>query len=487
MKTTQFPVFPAEQVSLIPITDESRPMNSLGYGVEPLSASDLGYVEEEYLVKGKSKVYTWPKGERFASVELSGAPYATRILVRKPADSGAFSGNVIIEMFNWARGYDRTIDAWGNCRDYITRRGDVWVGVTCRASVIDTLKRFDFKRYEQLSLANPRPRERWDDRPQANPFHDITTSSDTENGLIWDMYSQVALLFREADDRNPLLGYSVKRIIGTSAIPGDISTYIAAIDPISCRPDGGNIFDGFLVFMTGAPGGVNQYEDKLEPNDPRCKFCCKVPFIRVYTCGDMLGIGHHPDWAALQRHEDRDGPDEYFRSYEVPGSNLFLKYVRASEPCRADLERAGVSLGTGRRGGNWSEKELNSIEYPIRYPLAAAFENLKLWIDGIAPPKSRLMELEGEFPNTKFRTDCYGNVLGGVRTPYLDVPAYFFDYQTAATPLDADTLKALYGSHGNYVLKVRASAEKCVNEKTLLPEDAEAIIQEAENSNILKD
>lgn len=483
--TVRIPVQPADKVVLLPITADSRPMNGLASMVEPIDADVLGYIEEEYLIEGRAKVYTRSAGTGVVSVELSNAPYVTRILVRKPKDVHAFSGNVIVEMLNWARGYDRTIDAWGNCWEYLTRRGDVWIGVTCRASVLDTLKQFDCQRYRTLSFRNPRPESEWSVRPQANPFHDIVTKPETENGLIWDMYSQIAMLVRENNQRNPLHGYLVKKVIGTSAIPGDISTYVSAIDPISCQESGTPIFDGFLIFMTGAPGGVNQYEPKLEPTDPGCKFCGKVPLIRVYTCGDLLGSGHHPDWAILQRHKDENGPDNYYRSYEIPGPNLFLKYVRASEPQRSDLERAGIRLQAGRVGGNWTAHELDSVEFPTRYPLAAAFDALKKWIDGITPPLSCFIETEGKYPDVRFKTDAVGNVLGGVRTPYLDVPAYRFDYQTSAVPLSKDVLLKLYGTHEGYVEQVRRSTYACVNAGFLLPEDADSIINEALTSKIL--
>lgn len=97
------------------------------------------------------------------------------------------------------------------------------------------------------------------------------------------------------------------------------------------------------------------------------------------------------------------------------------------------------------------------------------------------------MELEGEYPSMRFKLDEAGNVLGGVRTPYLDVPAYLFDYQSDAVPLPLEELRRRYASHEDYVQKVRDSATACVDTRTLLPEDAEAIIQEAIQSKILCD
>lgn len=94
------------------------------------------------------------------------------------------------------------------------------------------------------------------------------------------------------------------------------------------------------------------------------------------------------------------------------------------------------------------------------------------------------MEMEGAYPDITFRCDEYGNVKGGVRTPYLDVPAYYFDFQSEATRLDEKTLKALYPTHDDYVDKVTRSAQKCVEERTLLQKDAEKIIAEAKATNI---
>ena len=470
---------PMKKITLLERTESSYPMNACDRCVNPIRLKDYGYQEDEYRIEGNARIYSWPKEEKYASVESHGGPYVSRCLIRKPIDSSRFSGRVIVEMFNWARNYDRPIDAWGNCYEYIMENNDIWVGVTCRDSVCQTLKRFDPERYSGLGFPNPRPKEEWELRPQANPFHDIISEPSSENGLIWDMYSQLGILLREDSERNPLYGYHVEKIIGTSALPGDISTYVAAIDPICTDEKGRNIFDGFLIFMTGAPGGVNQYEPKVEPEDERCKFYGKVPLIRVYTCGDMLGVGHHPDWAVLQRHEDADGPDRYFRSYELPGPNLFLKYVRGSEPRREDLEKAGIEIRGGRAQGNWSEKELQSIEFPTRYVLWSAFENLFEWIDGTIPPASKLIEMEGEYPDIDFRRDEYGNVCGGVRTPYLDVPLFHFDYQSNAVLLEADVLKKLYPSHDVYVNKVINNARECVENRMILEEDARRIIDEA--------
>lgn len=479
------PVKKADIIQLLPETEDSHPFGGAKHQVKPIDLSAYGYLEEEYLISGEANIYSWQQGEQYAKVEREGARYGSRFLVRKPSDPSKFSGNVIVEMFNWARAYDRAICSWGNCYEYLMEEGDVWVGISIRATVIDSLKRFDPIRYKRLSYENPIPVEHRKDRPQSNTYHDDYTNPNCENGLTWDMYSQVALALRDPSEGSPLHGYPVKAIIGTGATAGDLATYVAAIDPICCREDGGNIFDGYLIFMTGAPGNVNQYEEKLHWMDPRAKFYCKVPCMRAYTCKDMLGNGMHPDWAYMQRRNDSDEAGRYYRSYEIAGTGLMLKYTYFSEPCHKDVEKCGLQIKNGRTGKAWSKEDLETFEFPTRYALDAMHDNLKKWIrEGVTPPSCAPYETIGVYPSTDLREDAFGNVMGGVRLPYLRVPAYHFKRNATAFPLERETLNRLYVSHEDYVEKVKKAVEECINERILIPMDGEKIIKEAEMAQI---
>jgi len=482
MGKREIPVKPAASVKKLAETAESYTFGGAAHSVTPMDLSQKGYVEEEYLIAGEAKIYTWPEEQKYASVERENAKYCSRIVVRKPADPAKFSGNVIVEMFNWARSYDRPIAVWSNCYEHLMREGDAWVGVTIRGAVIENLKKFDPVRYAELSYENPIEPEHRMDRPQSNTFHGDVTDPNLENGLTWDFYSQVGILLREDNERNPLYGYAVKTIIGTGATAGDLATYVAAIDPVSCREDGGPIYDGYLIFMTGAPGNVNQYEEKVHHLDGRCKFYGKVPLMRVYTCKDMLGVGMHPDWAYMQRRNDSDEAGNYYRSYEIAGTGLILKYVHYTEPAHEDVAKMGLQIRNGRTGAAWSEEDLNTFEFPTRYVLNAQLENLKKWIrSGVNPPSCAPYETVGTYPATDLKFDEYGNVMGGVRLPYLEVPAYHFKTDATAYPLEKEILDTLYASHEDYVEKVTASAEKCVEERILTQHDAEEIMEEAEN------
>ena len=48
------------------------------------------------------------------------------------------------------------------------------------------------------------------------------------------------------------------------------------------------------------------------------------------------------------------------------------------------------------------------------------------------------------------------------------------------------SLEERYGSHAEYVAKVRAAATRLVEERFLLPDDADRLVREAESSNVLR-
>ena len=75
----------------LPVSAESYPFGAADHEMVPEDLSKVGYVEEEYLVSGTANVYSWPAPGP-AVVRTSGAPYTTRMLVRRPANSARFSG-----------------------------------------------------------------------------------------------------------------------------------------------------------------------------------------------------------------------------------------------------------------------------------------------------------------------------------------------------------------------------------------------------------
>ena len=82
--------------------------------------------------------------------------------------------------------------------------------------------------------------------------------------------------------------------------------------------------------------------------------------------------------------------------------------------------------------------------------------------------------------------DIYGNALGGLRLPHIEVPIALLSGEGAipfsgqTVPFDSATLAMLCPDKATYVDAVRTAAEAAVDSRYLLPVDAAMIIAEAE-------
>src|SRR5688572_14530854 len=94
-------------------------------------------VEEEFFFSGSVDVFNYDAfpasrgdhpGDRLV-VYRGAQPYRTRMVVRRPADAAAFSGDVVIESMNSTAGFDTT-PVWLPSAEYFAREGIVWIGVT---------------------------------------------------------------------------------------------------------------------------------------------------------------------------------------------------------------------------------------------------------------------------------------------------------------------------------------------------------------------
>src|SRR5437867_2847475 len=100
--------------------------------------------------------------------------------------------NVILELNNPTSNYDVDI-MWAADHDHFMRRGDVYVGISVKPVVLDSMKAFDPRRYRGLSMANPDPGGTCPEGSQTD-----------ETGLAWDMISQAGALLRSTSAKNPL-------------------------------------------------------------------------------------------------------------------------------------------------------------------------------------------------------------------------------------------------------------------------------------------
>jgi hypothetical protein len=472
-----------EVVGPLPVTAESYPFGAAHEQLVPQDLGRHGYTEEEFLVSGTANVYTWPSSGP-AEVRTPDAPYTTRVLVRRPAKPQHFSGNVVVEMLNPSNHFDLNI-GWALAHEQILRNGDAWVGITAKPIAVRALQNFDPERYADLSWANPLPLD--------DPRNCTTVASDssrtTENGLIWDINSQVGAWLKSDAPSNPLtFGRSASQVehaygFGYSQTGGFLVNYINGIHPRVVASDGEPVYEGYIVAVAG--GGfvgavpMNQCQPAPPTNDPRRQLRdVGVPVIRIMSQSDYLqGIS--------SRREDNDEPGDRYRHYEMAGAGHAtpdeLYYSAGPE----DIVRAGRTVPP------MSCNEGPRSRFPSSIFFNSTLQNLDLWVrEGIAPPRAEPIVVRGGTAVV----DEFGNVLGGLRSPYLDVPtSTWHGRATGASfcfiagweePFDQQTLDRLYRNHGDYVRRVLNSIRALEAQRWLTKFDARRLHREAAQSDI---
>ncbi len=461
------PVRAQSVVGPVPRTGDSYPMMASDRLYDPVDLTARGYVEEEYFVSGLAGVYgigaDGRPARRGAEVE-----YTTRVLVRRPSDAAEASGNVIVELPNTARRSDAAF-VWSLSSEHFMREGDTWVGVTFSPTVIEALRDFDRERYADLAMPNPLPGEACG-RGNA--------ASDSEEGLRWDAIAHIGSLLRSGA---MLGGIDVQRIYAASHQP-DLETWAGTFHD-SLRLDGGTpVFDGYIIHRDRAPaslsrcGPIGRGVADLESLD--------VPVIRIVAEGDVL--------AALDRRKaDSDGEDGRYRLYEVAGAPHADAYFYSYMPTLAVQE----AIGTPPLRPDWPfdyecTPPIALTEAPMmRYVANAAFAHLDRWArDGVAPPRAERIAVD---ENGAIERDAFGNAVGGVRTPQLDVASWTYVPQSDGpgacgnllhtVPVIFRAIEATYGGAEGYRQRFLEAVDRLEEEGLLVPADAAELRVRAES------
>jgi hypothetical protein len=467
----------------IPATADSYPFGAADRTLVPEDLKKQGYVEEEYFASGKANVYDWPAPGP-AVVRTADVPYTTRVLIRRPANGKKFSGNVIVEMLNPSNLFDLNI-GWGLSGKHFMENGDVWVGITSKPVSVTALKNFNPQRYASLNWANPLPL----DDPRNCPESSITTiirgdsSRTTENGLVWDIYSQVGAWLKSNAASNPLsknAGFNVEKLygFGYSQTGGYMYTYINAIHPLVVQQNEAPIYDAYVVAVAGGNfagiSAINQCATNPPLTDPRRHFSnVGVPIMQIMSQSDYLRGIH-------SRRPDSDEPGDRYRHYEMTGAGHATPQELYSAAAPADI------LAAGRNVPPMSCNEGPRSRFPSSIHFNALFENLDLWVrKDIAPPRAERIEVtDGQGVKDEF-----GNLVGGLRSPYVDVPTSTWNGSSTGAsfcfiagheiPFDSARLNQLYPTHGSYVTKVGESVRQLEAQRFLTRRDAQMIVNEA--------
>lgn len=420
-----------------------------------------GYAETEYFLEGSSSVYAGPATGP-ATLESTDHHFATRLLVRAPADATEFSETVWVEPLNTTGGGD--FDAvWGSIGPLVAERGDAWVGVTVRAGQVERLQTFDPVRYADMDLP--------------------------ENTYAWEILRQVGALLKSNDPNNPIDGLRAERVymVGYSQSAVDVATFMLAFNGVTRRANGKAIYDGYLIGGRQANLSPLQSGDTIIPQFEYGKIeDVDVPVIDVEAQADVEGFSVEVP-TALAQSEGLAGADEIDTptfTYTTPGgatvrrpdSNRKIDHFRL-------FEIAGASHGTGGS----PECTDGSSSFPIALFIRAAAARLADWAEnGAAPPQGPRIQLATRDDVSDSKADEDGNAVGGVRSPFVDVPLSHYEPHSGPaptcklrgveTPLGADVIAERYGDAARYMKEFTKSLDRTIEAGFLLEIDRDAIL-----------
>lgn len=478
---TEVPSLPAVSAPL-PVSAQAYPFLASDHDTTPINLPAAGYEEREYVVSGSARVFAWPTLTTLSPT--NSGRYVTRIVVRRPADPGRFSGRVRVEPLNPTSGHD--LDSmWEIGHAGFMRSGDAYVGITVTPETIAALKHFDPIRYAPLEMRALQPNG-------AGCRGGGRSDPAGERGLAWDVISQVGALVRSESPANPLrdLHPRTSTLTGWSQSASYDLTYLNAVARHVTLPGGGPIFESYLPGAGGYGGtSISRCTPLPPPGDPRVRFNPPpgVALAAVSTPTDFGSAASFP--RATDRPDDSDTPERRVRLYEIGGGSHLPADQGAYFPNDAELPRAGF------RPENRVAYQLSS--FPLHDVLDAAFSNLDAWVQHNLPPPhaTRLTVANpGAWP-PQAATDPFDNPVGGVRTTVVDVPTATFvprglkapgsdeaAYAGHDVPFSPQYLRVLYPTHDDYVAKVTAAARALQSQRWLTVADADERISDAQKA-----
>ena len=427
-----------------------------------------GYLEEEYWLSGTATRFDGPEPLPETGVVAvepgAAAPYRTRLLVRRPAAPGRCNGAVLVEWLNVTTGTD-IAPVYSHAHRHLLRAGFAWVGVSAQRGGIEgvpgsgaplpPLKAADPARYGHLDLPG--------------------------DAFAFDIFSQAGLVARHGAAP---LGVPAGRLIavGESQSAHYLITYLNAIDPLA------RVFDGALVMgraASSAPlsGGIDLANRPAEfyTRGVRIREDVRIPVLNLDSETDVLPRG--------SRHA-RQGDGERLRIWEIAGAahgdSYMLVASGADRPGIDPAQLARLMAPTRRVLGMTLAAPINAGPQQ-HYITEAAIHHLDRWVrDGVAPPRAPRLRLDEG--GAGFALDPFGNVLGGIRSPWVDVPTAVLSGLAArpdglaglfgaTRPFDAAQLRGLYpGGLSTYLARFAAALDRVIAEGFILAADRDEIL-----------
>ena len=422
------------------------------------SFEDVGFQQTEFFLSGTATSFTnvGELGEdgRWEAEPAEEAEYMTRVVVYRPIEPADYSGTAVIEWLNVTSGFDTPV-GWGSGHVEALRRGHAWVNVSAQIVGIEGVE--DATLPLALKVANP---ER---------YGELNHPGDS---FSYDIFTQVTAAVRDTSPEGIMGGLDTDVLIaaGESQSASRLLTYINAVQPLY------GAYDGFLVdsrYNSSQRLSQPPQAEILPPEIVRFRDDLAAPVINFQGETDVIPLG-----AVDERQPD----SENFRLWEVAGAahNDNYQLVTGRSDIGEGAEFALVVENTSILGAIQCDVPINSGPYAWVY--MAALRNLETWVrEGTpAPEAERLATLDDD---SDYVYDDAGNVLGGVRTPYVDAPAARISGEIVSegngcrlsgttTLFDAATMASLYVDRQGYIDAVDEATEVAVAAGYILDEDA---------------
>ncbi|MCK9928603.1 hypothetical protein MXD62_15720 [Frankia sp. Mgl5] len=401
-----------------PTTNGDRP-NPFSLPVFDLAS--YGYTAQEFILDGNATSYAPAPGTqlgtdgRWTLRPAATAPFRTRILVIRPSEPRKFSGTVWLSWLNVTAGFEI-----GSFTHESVRDGDATVYVSAQKVGLDGVPGA-----EGNGLRN------WD----PHRYGSLTHPGDN---FSYDIFTKAALLVgRERGELpiDPMAGFDVKHVFGTGASQSGfrLTSYLNGVQPLSKALDGALLITSF--------GRAADFQIAAEVDDAAASLTRPPTRIR-----DDLGIPSilvSTETEAESIHPARQPDSATFRFWEIAGaahagggSDTIGDVVKLFTRDGLTLPAAALGSTSGAVGATAAPNSLNW--QPV---VSAASTDLVRWASGGAPPPALpRIAFAGNPP--RIERDTYGNALGGIRMPELEVPVATY----SGTVPGASLMDSLFGT-----------------------------------------
>lgn len=424
----------------------------------------VGWTENEYAFSGKAVAYkskgAFPNDGRISLTSTTSADYATRVVVRRPADPAKFNGTVVVEWLNVSGGLDAGPD-WTYAADELVRGGYAWVGVSAQQIGIEGGPVAVMTPVSGLGGAGKGVKAIDPER-----YGDLHHPGDAYS---YDIFTQVARTLRTPGNVDALGGLEPKKVIATGESQSAymLTTYADGVQPLAHQ------FDGILIHSRGSaaaplgePGKGIDIASTIAGAPVKIRTDTDIPVIMVETETDVAGIlnylpAQQPDSAKI-------------RLWEIAGT------------AHVDNDQLGFA-------GPLLECPEPINAGPHSFIVRTAIHDLNRWVTkGTPPPKApRLKVADG-----KLVLDANGNATGGIRTPLVDTPVDVLSGLPApgasvacllsgtTTPLSPERIHELYPTKADYVADYEASTNASITSGFVLAADRKNMISRSQPDRV---